>query len=86
MVWAKVTISHPLSIGLESCGLWKMSCFLTSPMLYGCPGLCVAAAQYGDLLGTARGAIWPRMGYSSHSFEIFQERNEVFCYDLAVFS
>lgn len=55
-------------------------------MLYSCPGLCVAAVLYGDLLATSRGAVWPWMGYSSHSFKIFQERNEVSCYDLAVFS
>lgn len=46
----------------------------------------LSRAVCGDLLGTARGAVWPQMGYSSHSFKIFQERNEVSCYDLVVFS
>lgn len=68
------------------CGLRNMSCFQTSPMLYNCPGLCVAAVLCRELLSTARGAVWPQTGYFSHSSKIFQERNVVSCYDLAVFS
>lgn len=68
------------------CGLRNMSCFQTSPMLYSCPGLCVAAVLCQELLGTTRGAVWPQTGNFSHSLKIFHERNEVSCYDLAVFS
>lgn len=79
------------SLPFPLCGageLWvpENDMFSNQSTLYSCPGLCVSPALCGDLLGTSSGAVWPRTGNSSHSLEMFQERNEESCYGFAVFS
>lgn len=93
MVLAKVTSHHSLPMGLDCCGLRSMSCFKTRvvcrPQSRACKAAqgCVWLLRHaGRLLGTAKRATLPWTGYSSNSFKIFQERNKVFYYDLAVFS